>query len=181
MTPGRRDEILDVVEPKLGDLSPKPEDFLRAWHQMGQYRRQIEIMLTPAADVIKKRFLQKYSPSVLWDQTELSTRDEINYDVIISIDFYFPGSGETDQDAYTLPLPVALGGVKAINDFFDEEKKKEIAEAERQGLLRLAREKNDRQKLFETLKKEFDPDGTQGKEVKEDKAEASYPGGVVPV
>jgi hypothetical protein len=170
----------DVVEPEVGDVYPKPEDFLKIWKRHAADMKRIEVMLAPAAEVIGKRFYDRYhKPSVKWMETELQTKDEVNYDVVLVLEAWI--GGEMDSEAYILPLVVALGDPQAVDIFYEAEKVKQIAEAERQGLMRIAREKEDRRKIYDTLKKEFDPDGTQGQKIKENKAEASYPGGVVPV
>jgi hypothetical protein len=153
-----------VETPPVGDLTLKDEDFLKIWKKHLSVMKQLEVILAPATDAIKQRFFKRQPAIVKWGDTELHSKDNVNYNVVITVEWFEDRRGEMDENAYTIPLHAALAGTKAVNDFFDEEDRKQQEEAKRLGLLKEARDKDQRRELYLKLKAEFDneekPEGT---------------------
>jgi len=144
-----------VVKPEVGDVTLKPEDFLKIWKKHLAAMKQLEVILAPMTDAIKQRFFHRQPAIVKWGETELHSKDNINYNVVITIEWFEDRNGEMEQNSYTIPLHAALAGTKAVNDFFDEEERKQQEEAKRLGLLREARDKDQRRELYVKLREEF--------------------------
>lgn len=147
---------MKVVKPEVGDVTLKSEDFLKIWKKHLAAMKQLEVVLAPTTDAIKQRFFQRQPAIVRWGDTELHSKDNINYNVVITIEWFENRNGEMEQNSYTIPLHAALAGTKAVNDFFDEEERKQQEEAKRLGLLREARDKDQRREVYNKLKLEFD-------------------------
>ena len=151
---------MKVVKPEIGDVTLKPEDFLKIWKKHLAVMKQLEVVLAPATDAIKQRFFKRQPAIVKWGDTELHSKDNINYNVVIALEWFESRNGEMGSNAYTIPLHAVLAGTKAVNDFFDEEERKQQEEAKRLGLLKETRDKDQRRELYNKLKAEFENEET---------------------
>jgi hypothetical protein len=131
-------------------------DFMNRWHQMEQTRTQLDHIVRGARDAILKFQLGGRHQDIIWENFEMTT--EAGKDaVVFPCQYYWPGSGGYDHEAYVIPLEVVLAGEEATTIFFQAEKIKQEEKARELGRLREQQQLDIRRVQFLKLKAEFEP------------------------
>jgi hypothetical protein len=129
------------------------EYFMDLWTKRAEYQNKIDVLLREAQEAIKAyhfngRFIG------LFNEIELTEHASGTYSVIFPVEY---GHLDTEYNSYTIPLETCLAGRASVIAFFVEEKRQQQEKADAMGLERLAKEKDDRRRLYNKLKLEFDP------------------------
>jgi|SRR5665213_36727 len=146
---------MKVVEPIIDPVKPTEEDFMNAWHQRAQYNKMIETMLRPSVEAIKLYHWPRGDSSVSYYGAEIYESVNNKKSIAISVDCHT--NGNVRQLTYTIPIEDCLGGQAAVIAFFVEEKARQDAKADEMGRQRELAATEERHKLYNRLKLEFEP------------------------
>jgi hypothetical protein len=146
---------MKVVEPFVDPAKLTEEDFMNAWEQRAQYNNMIKTMLRPTADAIKLYHWPRGDASVLFHGVELSEGGDHKKSIVITVECHT--NGNEREVTYTIPLEACLGGQADVIAFFVEEKAKQEERANEMGKQRDQAATEERRKLYDKLKLEFDP------------------------
>lgn len=131
------------------------ELFMDVWTNATRYQHKIDMLLHEAKDAIKAYHFPRYGHTVLFSPIEVAEHAAGKYLVIFPIEYH--RDNDAEYNSYTIPLEDCMAGRDAVIAFFVEEKRKQQEKADAMGLQRLAKEREDRRRLYDKLKLEFDP------------------------
>lgn len=136
-------------------LAPTEEDFMNSWHQMEQYREQINHMLEPGLDAIRSFHYPRGGAQVFLYSFEVYAHSNKPTEVAYTVEHTIYGDSSTTT--FTIPLVSILAGGAAVIAFFEEERAKQEEKANEMGRQHELKDKEERQQLFNKLKLEFEP------------------------
>lgn len=140
----------------MADIVKTPiEYFMEIWNKATQYQHKINVLLSEAKVAIKDYHFPRYTHTVLFNPVELAESASGKYSVIFPIEYH--RNNDAEYNSYTISLETCLAGRDAVIAFFVEEKRKQQEQADAMGLKKLAQEREDRRRLYDKLKLEFDP------------------------
>lgn len=140
---------------KRKNLAPQVDDFLNSWYQMSQYKEQLARILKPGLNAIRSFYYPRGGASVILDSFDLY--DVPNKPRTIAYTVQLHINGNISTTTFTIPLSAILAGESAIIKFFEDERAAQEEKAKEAGHQRDLRDKEERKKIFDKLKLEFEP------------------------